>query len=381
MDKQKSIFRKKALERLSSPEQLDSLVKIVSPKSWLALAALLILIGASIVWGLFGSIPQKVTGSCVLVKTGGIIDVTANSSGRVIDISVISDDIITAGQVIGRIEQTDLRDEIFLLREKERELQIKNRNLKDMRVALQDELKTYVGSLKSILKSEQQLSERGIVSKRKVLETQEIVRGALTQVKQADIDQLEAQQELGRIQRNLAILLDKYEYKTQIISPATGRVIEIKVTQGNQIENSTPILSIEPTGKHIEALEAVIYVSALDGKKISPGMKVNISPSTVRKEEYGTLLGKVTSVSKYPATFQAIMNVLNNEELVKHLLRKGAVFQVRANLTPNTSTTSGYKWTSPDGPPIVLQSGTLGESDVTIRKKRPISLILPVATK
>src|SRR6187399_2567538 len=35
-DKEK-LFRKIALERLSSPEQLDSLMRVITPKAWLAL--------------------------------------------------------------------------------------------------------------------------------------------------------------------------------------------------------------------------------------------------------------------------------------------------------------------------------------------------------
>ena len=38
-----SIFRKAALERLSSPEQLDYLMSITSPIAWIALAAIAVL--------------------------------------------------------------------------------------------------------------------------------------------------------------------------------------------------------------------------------------------------------------------------------------------------------------------------------------------------
>ena len=34
------IFRKVALERLSSPEQLDQLLQVTDPKGWMALGAL-----------------------------------------------------------------------------------------------------------------------------------------------------------------------------------------------------------------------------------------------------------------------------------------------------------------------------------------------------
>ena len=36
------IFRKTALEKLSSPEQLDELMKITTPKGWVALIAFMI---------------------------------------------------------------------------------------------------------------------------------------------------------------------------------------------------------------------------------------------------------------------------------------------------------------------------------------------------
>jgi hypothetical protein len=44
-----SIFRKESLERLSSPEQLDQLMQVVSPKSWLPLASLASLMALALV--------------------------------------------------------------------------------------------------------------------------------------------------------------------------------------------------------------------------------------------------------------------------------------------------------------------------------------------
>ena len=57
-----SIFRKVALDRLSSPEQLDALMRVITPQAWLAFAPLAILIAAAIAWGWFGSVTTKVIG-------------------------------------------------------------------------------------------------------------------------------------------------------------------------------------------------------------------------------------------------------------------------------------------------------------------------------
>ena len=44
------IFRKVALERLSSPEQLDQMVQVTNPKGWLALTGLGAIVGGLAIW-------------------------------------------------------------------------------------------------------------------------------------------------------------------------------------------------------------------------------------------------------------------------------------------------------------------------------------------
>ena len=67
-----SLFRKKALEKLSSPEQLDKLIVITSPKGWLALLAVALIVIVGLLWGIFGTIYYKTVGWGFLVKSGGI---------------------------------------------------------------------------------------------------------------------------------------------------------------------------------------------------------------------------------------------------------------------------------------------------------------------
>ena len=53
---EKSIFRKKSLERVTSPEQLDDYIKVTTPSVWLVLAATLILIAGTLFWAVFGRV-------------------------------------------------------------------------------------------------------------------------------------------------------------------------------------------------------------------------------------------------------------------------------------------------------------------------------------
>jgi hypothetical protein len=81
-----NVFRKVSLERMSSPEQLDQMMQVTTPRGWVVLAALIVLIIFAVFWGIFGSISTKVTGMGILLKRGGVFNVGTDSSGQVIDL-------------------------------------------------------------------------------------------------------------------------------------------------------------------------------------------------------------------------------------------------------------------------------------------------------
>jgi hypothetical protein len=68
---QKELFRKAALARLSSPEELDQLMQVTTPKGWLALLGLVGLILVALMWGVLGHIPTIAQGQGVLLKQEG----------------------------------------------------------------------------------------------------------------------------------------------------------------------------------------------------------------------------------------------------------------------------------------------------------------------
>ena len=86
-NQQKSIFRQESLERLSSPEQLDQLMHVVNPKSWLPLASLGVLVFLAFLWSIFGRIPITTAGRGVLVHPTGssedLVGLTYFNSGEV----------------------------------------------------------------------------------------------------------------------------------------------------------------------------------------------------------------------------------------------------------------------------------------------------------
>ncbi len=50
------LFRKKSLQKISSPEQLDDYIRVTTPSVWLVLLALIILLAGLLVYSIFGTV-------------------------------------------------------------------------------------------------------------------------------------------------------------------------------------------------------------------------------------------------------------------------------------------------------------------------------------
>lgn len=60
-----SLFRKKSLERISSPEQLNDYIKVSSPSVWLIISAMIIIAVAFSIWAFNGNITSEVSSTGV----------------------------------------------------------------------------------------------------------------------------------------------------------------------------------------------------------------------------------------------------------------------------------------------------------------------------
>lgn len=58
-----SIYRKKSLERITSPEALSDYLHVTSPTVWLILTAVILLLAGMLIWSSIASIDSFVTGT------------------------------------------------------------------------------------------------------------------------------------------------------------------------------------------------------------------------------------------------------------------------------------------------------------------------------
>lgn len=59
----KEIFRKKSLDKVKSPENLDDYIRVSNPGVWLLLVSVIVLLIGAVVWGAFGHIDSTVPAS------------------------------------------------------------------------------------------------------------------------------------------------------------------------------------------------------------------------------------------------------------------------------------------------------------------------------
>ncbi len=404
------VFRKVALERMSSPEQLDQLLRVTTPKTWLALLALIAFLGAAVAWGYFGELTTRVSGQGVLIRSGGVRNVVPLGTGQVLDITVGVGDLVTVGQVVGTVAQPALverirmarsrldeirtqRDEMLKVRQDRGRLQLEA--LKRERANIESEIAGLLEEAEAIREQipvDEELLAKGLITKSQVADTRARLENtqSTASARRARLAQLDATEfetgtasiesnlvlhtEVAALEREVGVLETQLQSESRVVSPYAGQVLEIKVSPGGLVAVGTPIISLQPD---VDTLEAVLYVPADRAKDLHPGMDAEILPTTVRREEYGFIRGTVTFVSDYPATEAASMRVFENAPLVQALGARGPVTEVRVAMAIDAGTPSGYRWSSPLGAPVTLSGGTLCVGDVVTRRQRPINLVVP----
>ena len=101
--------------RYISPAHLDKMVSVIEIKSWVAFATVLIIIGAALIWGFFGTMQLREDVKGALVRSGKVFHIYATDDSILLDFTLRPEQRITRDQVVARIEQLGLVREINLL--------------------------------------------------------------------------------------------------------------------------------------------------------------------------------------------------------------------------------------------------------------------------
>jgi HlyD family secretion protein len=465
-----NLFRKEALDRLSSPERLDQLMQVVQPKKWIPLAAMGTIITAGLAWSVFGRIPITVAGQGVLVFPSKVVSVQSFTAGTLLTVNIRPGDKIKKNQVLATIDQTELQKKLELARTKLAQLRDQDRNaislqfqrtaldkdaIQQQRQAIQQSLaatqsvtpilrekgldsidqerqtlmqrmqttQELLPTFKQRFELRQKLKQEGAVSSDAVLQAQQEFLNSQTKIneiqselKRLDVREADAQRQFlanlnsvqqlqaqlatldtklaGQAEQDLAIstnrkkeiqateaLITQLELElkgnSQIVSNFDGRVLEVAAVSGQSIDRGGKLGTIEAQDS-TNKLVGVAFLPVSEGKKIRKGMELQITPSTVKRERFGGIVATVTNVSEFPVTKESASNVVGGPEILQGIATKGPQIQVFAELQPDASTPSQFRWSSSKGPEAQITPGTTASVRVKVEEQSPISFVFPI---
>jgi HlyD family secretion protein len=423
------VYREKALTRFASADNLEHLVPAVHLREWMAVAVTGTLFGLLLAWSFIGSVPTVVTGRGILILPRRIVHSQALTGGRLVSLNVRPGDIVKRGQLIGRLDQSDIRKRIEEEQANVAELQqqdrtktafdqqrlalqsqqdaLERKSLEVMRLTLLQSLQSAESLIPLLEKRRDAIRElvrSGILgtAAREVSDVEAaandnqiriqdlkarlaVIDGNLKQIETRAATQSRETLELSMSRQNQvselrrAIEINKLQLSRngEILSENAGRVVEVLVSAGQVLQPGGPLLSLEVEDPD-QVLTCITYFPIADGKKIQPGMTVQVTPDIVERQRFGGILGSVVSVSSLPVTREGALSIIGNADVVQSLLTGGGHIEVISRLENDPSTFSQYKWSSSRGPSLKITAGITTSTRVRVEGRAPITYLLPI---
>lgn len=409
----KDMFRLHTLEERFNPSQLDLMLEVVRPKNWYLLIAIVGIFLVAVFWSIFGAVSVNIMGKGIVISSGGLYSVQNRVLGIVKTIDVVPGQVVEKGTLI--MELTDPEKEIMLesatekLKKAEQDLERLRKEIAVESAALKDsinkeisakeyavsQLKTDIKDSTANFETQKQLAEKGLISQIELIRSQESLVNKRVELEtvQASISTMKArliqgyrteelkgkEQEVFRAMTEVDVLQSNID-SLKIYNYSNGKVLDLLVNIGDMIGPGTPVVWMEHVKLDTPTIKTVLGFFPIEkGKKIKVGDRVDIELKTVNTSEYGYLVGRVSHVSSYAESQKNIARLIQNDGLAVYLTDQMPVaIQVNVALEEDSSTPSGYKWTSGQGPDIQIQTGTICQLRTTIERIRPIYYVFPI---
>jgi HlyD family secretion protein len=406
--------KKKSPAGSSTPEELDHLLVIVRSPLWIPLGALAFVCICGVIWSIMGRIPISVSGVGVLISPGNVQSVQSQEAGLVAELRVSPGQQIQKGDVVVVLTQTISKQSADQARENYNEIKQSNeltlginskRFIDHMdsfrrKEELLNESKKLSASVHEATKRRYEallaLAEDGLARQDQILgaessfaESQTKMSNYDVQLQQLKVDREQARQQNIQTEFQLKTQMDdarrrveqldlQLENSTLVRSSVSGQILEVMVSVGRTVSYGTPIITLETHQDEVEMMN-LCFFPVKDGKRIRNGMKVLLTPTTVKRERFGGMIGTVTRVSAFPITREAAINRVGSKELTGALMSDGAMIEVEVKLTPakSSESVSQYEWSSKN-PPVAVNQGMVTMDRIAIEERAPITYLMPL---
>ncbi|MET9588146.1 HlyD family efflux transporter periplasmic adaptor subunit [Streptomyces sp. NPDC006539] len=164
--------------------------------------------------------------------------------------------------------------------------------------------------------------------------------------------------------------------RQEVIRSITGgRATAVLGKVGQVITQGAQLAVIERSEGAADPLVAVLYVTQDKAGLIHKDDHVDLSVQSAPAPEFGVLRGTVQSIEAFPASTQQISDFLGDTELGRRFSAHGQPVKVVVRLSTGR-TTSGFQWSTRQGPPYQIDSRTLVTAAFHLAPLKPIKWVV-----
>ena len=383
MSENQNLFRKAALDKLASPERLDVLMHVAAPRDSIAKWTAAALVAAVVLWGVFGSIPERIPGEGQLQGGGGTQQIPAPGEGLLTTITVAENGRVSEGQLIATISAVGLQESTQAAearyQETERQAMMIRTSESGQIAGLESKRVTYESQLRErqaefarkeplfksgdlpgkeldAIRSQIDANKSAIAALNVEITTrQTLITNAESMVRQALIDLQQAKNTVANV--------------TQVTSAITGRVTRVHRQQGDRVSKGEMLADVEVESTD-QAMEIVAFVPASYGQKVKEGDSVQVTVAGIRREDSGFLKGVVTFVSPALVPAERVAAVTNEKK------QEGASYELKIAPVVDPYTISGYAWSTGKGPPQKFSGAVPVQIAVEVGERTPMRQFL-----
>lgn len=409
-------FREPALKGINSSEQFDQRIKVIPPATRVLAASAAVVCLAALVWAVFGSVPTRVIGrGVVLSAQEGNFSVAAIAAGPVVEVLVKPGAHVVAGQPIAIIEQKllltrienalaevdRLEANLALLRAANAaQIASSDEAAKRQLAAIDEQVaanEVRRDRLRELVANYSNLRSKGMISQNEFIAKQEqydltALELANAKARKVEVDLAAAtkRDNVADIERQKQAEIDvkrsgidrlrvEMEVGSWVRSPISGVIREIRLGRGDVAAVGSVVATVGPDQQSYYQVMALLRGKTR--KRAAPGMEVAIVPDIIKKEEYGSMKGRVTAVSEEDVSVEHVDQIVHNDQLTKNLFGGEPALLAYVELVPTKDNPSGFEWWSGTGPPYKITAGSVATVDIIVERVRPITLIIPALRK
>lgn len=384
------LFRKQALERPFSSEELGSVIQISPPWTWTVFGVLALMVLVAFVLSIVGRVEITGRGRGGLRPVGGVRPLQAQVAGVVAEVFAASGALVQEGSPILKLDsaptQAALKEadgQLQLLSSstyrtfgdaEDRLYELRLASLKNRIAVAREQSRSLNASLQfqeRRLKAQLNLVESGLVSELSVDDVRD-ARGQLERQlagNQATLLQLDDERTEAELQHRGQIWRRQQELhaaearreslafpiqQSQILAPVTGYVESILVRRGDVVQPGQQIGKLVPKDA---PMQVVVFLPERHRGFVRAGDSARLELDQFPYAEFGTLAARVLRIADDLAASYEVREVLGDDVRLE-----SAVYRVELGFQAPRSG-------------LETRPGMLLDARFTLRRQRPITIV------